>query len=80
VPSRASEVTCVLRHEVCQVRNSLGLARGSEGSYCNKNSGPVDKLPMQTVEIDTQVFRKYLNQDTINKALVLLIVVQSFLF
>ena len=34
----------------------------------------------QTEEIDAQVFQKHLNQDTIDEALVSLIVVQSLLF
>jgi hypothetical protein len=34
----------------------------------------------QTSEIDTQVFRKQLDQDVINKALILLIVVQNLPF
>ena len=37
-------------------------------------------LSGQTEEIDAQVFRKYLNQDTINEALVSLIVIQSLPF
>jgi hypothetical protein len=37
-------------------------------------------LSGQTEEIDAQVFRKYLNQDTINEALVSLIVVRSLPF